>query len=290
MLTALIKTMRPRQWIKNGFIFAALIFDQQLLNLRPLMDTVIGFVLLSLGASAVYLINDIADLEQDRQHPVKRHRPLASGKLPVSIAGIAAALSFVIAVGCGFALNVKFGMILLSYIVLNFLYSFWLKHVPIIDVLVVASGFVLRVASGVTLITVQRFSPWLYMCTTLLALFIGFGKRRAEMVLLAENANSHRRVLDGYTIPFLDQLIVIVSGTTIVAYSLYTFSAENLPDNNLMMLTIPFVVYGIFRYLHLVNVQNAGGAAEELVLTDRPLLATVFLWGITAVAILYLGI
>jgi 4-hydroxybenzoate polyprenyltransferase len=290
MLTALIKTMRPRQWIKNGFIFAALVFDQQLLALRPLRDTVIGFVLLSLGASAVYLVNDIADLEQDRQHPVKRHRPLASGKLPVSIAGIAAALSFVIAVGSGFALNVKFGMILLTYIVLNFLYSFWLKHIPIIDVLVIASGFVLRVASGVALITVQRFSPWLYMCTTLLALFIGFGKRRSEMVLLAENANSHRRVLDGYTIPFLDQLIVIVSSTTIVAYSLYTFSAENLPDNYLMMLTIPFVVYGIFRYLHLVNVQNAGGAPEELVLTDRPLLATVFLWGITAVAILYLGI
>jgi 4-hydroxybenzoate polyprenyltransferase len=290
MLTAIIKTMRPRQWIKNGFIFAALVFDQQLLNFRSLMDTAIGFVLLSLGASAVYLINDIADLEQDRQHPVKRHRPLAAGKISSNTAGIAAALSFIIAVGCGFALNIKFGAILLTYIVLNFLYSFWLKHIPIIDVLVVASGFVLRVASGVTLITVQRFSPWLYMCTTLLALFIGLGKRRAEMVLLAENANSHRRVLDGYTIPFLDQLIVIVSSTTIVAYSLYTFSAENLPDNHLMMLTIPFVVYGIFRYLHLVNVQNAGGAPEELVLTDWPLLATVFLWGITAVAILYLGV
>jgi 4-hydroxybenzoate polyprenyltransferase len=290
MLTAIIKTMRPRQWIKNGFIFAALVFDQQLLNFRSLMDTAIGFVLLSLGASAVYLINDIADLEQDRQHPVKRHRPLAAGRISSNTAGIAAALSFIIAVGCGFALNIKFGAILLTYIVLNFLYSFWLKHIPIIDVLVVASGFVLRVASGVTLITVQRFSPWLYMCTTLLALFIGLGKRRAEMVLLAENANSHRRVLDGYTIPFLDQLIVIVSSTTIVAYSLYTFSAENLPDNHLMMLTIPFVVYGIFRYLHLVNVQNAGGAPEELVLTDWPLLATVFLWGITAVAILYLGV
>jgi 4-hydroxybenzoate polyprenyltransferase len=188
MLTAIIKTMRPRQWIKNGFIFAALVFDQQLLNFRSLMDTAIGFVLLSLGASAVYLINDIADLEQDRQHPVKRHRPLAAGRISSNTAGIAAALSFIIAVGCGFALNIKFGAILLTYIVLNFLYSFWLKHIPIIDVLVVASGFVLRVASGVTLITVQRFSPWLYMCTTLLALFIGLGKRRAEMVLLAENA------------------------------------------------------------------------------------------------------
>jgi len=141
----------------------------------------------------------------------------------------------------------------------------------------------------VVLITVQRFSPWLYICTTLLALFIGFGKRRAEMVLLADGADSHRRVLDGYTIPFLDQLIVIVSATAIIAYSLYTFSAKNLPENNLMMLTIPFVVYGIFRYLHLVNVQNAGGAPEELVLTDWPLMVTVVLWAATAVTILYLG-
>jgi hypothetical protein len=155
--------------------------------------------------------------------------------------------------------------------------------------MVLATGFVLRVALGVALITVQRFSPWLYMCTTLLALFIGFGKRRAEMVLLADNANSHRRVLDGYTIPLLDQILVIVSGMTIIAYSLYTFSAENLPDNNSMMLTIPFVLYGIFRYLYLVNVENAGGAPEELVLTDKPLMATFVFWGVSAVAILYLG-
>ncbi len=289
MIKALIKTMRPRQWIKNVFIFAALVFDEQLLSLGPLLNTIFGFILLCLGSSTVYLINDLADLEQDRLHPVKRLRPLAAGALSVRAAQIAAVSLFIISIAAGFALNTTFGAILLTYLILNLFYSFWLKHIPIIDVLVLASGFVLRVAAGVALITVQRFSPWLYMCTTLLALFIGFGKRRAEMVLLADGADSHRRVLDGYTIPFLDQLIVIVSGTAIIAYSLYTFSAQNLPENNLMMLTIPFVVYGIFRYLLLVNVQNAGGAPEELVLTDWPLLVTVLLWGATAVIILYLG-
>ncbi len=289
MLKQLFKAMRPRQWIKNGFIFAALVFDQQLLKPLPLLHTVAGFVILCLGSSAVYLLNDVADLERDRLHPKKRLRPLASGKLSVRAAQVTAALLFLIALLAGFKLNRSFGIILLTYIVTNFFYSFWLKHVPIIDVLILASGYLLRVASGVVLITVQRFSPWLYVCTTLLALFIGLGKRRAEMVLLAEGANSHRRVLDGYTIPFLDQLIVIVSGTTIIAYSLYTFSAINLPSNNLMMLTIPFVIYGIFRYLYLINVMNTGGAPEEVVLSDWPLLVTLALWGITAVGILYLG-
>jgi len=289
MIKALIKTMRPRQWVKNVFIFAALVFDEQLLNFGPLLSTIAGFILLCLGSSTVYLINDLADLEQDRLHPAKRLRPLAAGALSVPVAQIAAVSFFLISIGAGFALNITFGAVLLTYLILNLFYSFWLKHVPIIDVLVLASGFVLRVAAGVALITVQRFSPWLYMCTTLLALFIGLGKRRAEMVLLADGADSHRRVRDGSTIPFLDQLIVIVSATAIIAYSLYTFSAKNLPENNLMMLTIPFVVYGIFRYLHLVNVQNAGGAPEELVLTDWPLMVTVVLWAATAVTILYLG-
>jgi len=289
MLKQLFIAMRPKQWIKNGLIFAALVFDQQLFVRDPLLRTIAGFFLLCMGASAVYLINDLADLEQDRNHPIKRSRPLPAGLLSVGIARVAAGILFILAPGIGFALNTTFGVILLSYMVLNIFYSFWLKHIPIIDVMVLATGFVLRVALGVALITVQRFSPWLYMCTTLLALFIGFGKRRAEMVLLADNANSHRRVLDGYTIPLLDQILVIVSGMTIIAYSLYTFSAENLPDNNSMMLTIPFVLYGIFRYLYLVNVENAGGAPEELVLTDKPLMATFVFWGISSVTILYLG-
>jgi 4-hydroxybenzoate polyprenyltransferase len=288
MALALFKTMRPRQWIKNVLIFAALVFDRQLFSPDPLLRTIAGFALLCLASSVVYLINDIADAEQDRQHPTKRFRPIAAGDFSPRLAAISAATMGIIALGSGFLLSYRFGLLLSIYLALNLLYSFRLKHVPIIDVLIVASGFVLRVGSGVSLITVERFSPWLYVCTTLIALFVGFGKRRAEISLLADRANTHRRVLDGYTIRFLDQLIVIVSATTIMAYSLYTFSAENLPDNHLMMLTIPFVLYGIFRYLYLVNVKDEGGAPDELILSDLPLLATILLWGSFSITILYL--
>lgn len=289
MIKSILKTMRPKQWPKNGFIFAALVFDKQIFDLEPLLTTIAGFFLLGIGASAVYFINDLADLEQDRLHPTKRYRPLASGQLSLTAGRITAGVLLVVALGAGFALNTFFGIVISIYLIMNIFYSFWLKHVPIIDVLVLASGFVLRVGAGVALITTERFSPWLYVCTSLLALFIGLGKRRSELVLLAEDANSHRRVFDRYTVDFLDQLIIIVSSTTIIAYSLYTFSAENLPTNHLMMLTIPFVIYGVFRYLYLVNIEDAGGAPEELVFSDMPLLATIVIWGISSAGILYLG-
>jgi 4-hydroxybenzoate polyprenyltransferase len=288
-LAALVTSLRPRQWIKNGFVFAALVFDGQLRNLPALLDTTLGFVLFCLASSSVYLVNDIRDLEEDRRHPTKRNRPLPSGRLPIPAAWAAAAVLAAVAIGGGFLLEPAFGWIVLAYVALFLFYSFRLKHVPILDVFAIAAGFVLRVAGGVVLITVMRFSPWLYVCTTLIALYLGFGKRRAELQLLTESAGQHRRVLDGYTIPLLDNLIIIVSGATIMAYSLYTFSAENLPDNHLMMLTIPFVMYGIFRYLWLIQVDSAGGAPDELILTDRPLMATVLLWGLAAVGVLYLG-
>ncbi|MFQ5921987.1 MAG: decaprenyl-phosphate phosphoribosyltransferase [Anaerolineales bacterium] len=288
MLKALIRAMRPRQWAKNVFIFAALVFDEQLTQRDPLLRTITGFVLLCLISSAVYILNDVADVEADRQHPTKRKRPIAAGQLSIPVALVLAIALAVFSLAASFALEPGFGWIVTLYFALNLLYSFWLKHTPIVDVMIVASGFVLRVVAGVALIEVARFSPWLYVCTTLLALIIGFGKRRAEIILLAEGANTHRKVLDGYTIGFLDQLIVIVSASTIMAYSLYTFSALNLPSNHLMMLTVPFVVYGVFRYLYLIHVENAGGAPEELILTDRPLLATLVLWGMLAVLILYL--
>jgi 4-hydroxybenzoate polyprenyltransferase len=175
------------------------------------------------------------------------------------------------------------------YFLLNLSYSKWLKHIPLIDVLVIAACFVLRVAAGVSVIEVQRFSPWLYVVTTLFALYLGFGKRRAEMsVLVSDSPASHRKVLAGYSIDLIDQLITVVSSTTIIAYSLYTFSAPNLPDNHAMMLTIPFVLYGIFRYLFLIKMQNAGGEPEELLLKDRPLQATIALWGLAVVIIFYL--
>ena len=288
MLKAIIRAMRPRQWPKNVFIFAALVFDEQLTQKEPLLRTIAGFVLLCLISSAVYLLNDIADVESDRQHPTKRNRPIAAGQLSIPLALVLAIAMAAFALAAGFALEPSFGWIITLYFVINLLYSLWLKHKPIIDVMIIAAGFVLRVAAGVVLIEVARFSPWLYVCTTLLALIIGFGKRRAEIILLADGANAHRKVLDGYTIGFLDQLIVVVSATTIMAYSLYTFSALNLPSNHLMMLTIPFVIYGVFRYLYLIHVEDAGGAPEELILSDRPLLATLIFWGLLAVAILYI--
>ena len=290
MLKALIKTMRPRQWTKNGFIFFGLVFDKQLFMLEPFLRTVAGFFLFCLLSSAVYLLNDIADVEADRNHPEKKSRPIASGKLPVQVASVAAMLLAFISISLGYLLSPFFALILAAYLFINLLYSRWLKHVTILDVLIVSSGFVLRVAAGVILIfPVERFSPWLYMLTILFSLYIGLGKRRAELNLLAEGASAHRKVLDGYTLPLLDQYITIVSGMTIVAYSLYTFSAPNLPENQSMMLTIPFVVYGIFRYLQLIQIGHEAGSPDEVALKDRPLQVTVLLWGLTVLAIFYLS-
>ena len=287
MLSALLKTMRIRQWPKNGFVFFALVFDKQLFLLDPFLRTLEGFFLFCLISSAVYLLNDIFDIEADRQHPEKKNRPLASGKLPIGVAWGAAILLTAMAIPVGYVISPTFAGIVALYLIVNLLYSRWLKHVPILDVFIVSSGFVLRVAAGVTLITVERFSPWLYVITTLFSLYLGFGKRRAEMNLLEQGAGSHRKVLDGYTIPLLDQFITIVSGTTIVTYSLYTFTAPNLPENHSMMLTIPFVMYGIFRYLQLIQTGHAAGAPEEVALKDRPLQATVLLWILAVVLIFY---
>ncbi|HMU94893.1 MAG TPA: decaprenyl-phosphate phosphoribosyltransferase [Anaerolineales bacterium] len=290
MLTALIKTMRPRQWVtKNIFIFAALVADKQLFKPEAFLRTLAGFALFSLISSCVYIINDLADVEADRQHPEKKNRPIASGKLPVGVAVTAAVLFVAITFVLAYLLTPSLLAVIGGYFVINLAYSKWLKHVPILDVLIISTGFVLRVGAGVTLIEVERFSPWLYVVMTLLSLFLGFGKRRAELALLANGAGSHRKVLDGYTLPLLDQYIMIVSGATIVAYSLYTFSAPNLPENHTMMLTIPFVVYAIFRYMYLIEVKHAGGAPEEVLLSDRPFQLAMVLWGLTVLAIFYLS-
>jgi 4-hydroxybenzoate polyprenyltransferase len=287
MLSALIKTMRPRQWTKNIFVFAALVFDKQLLNPDSFLRTLAGFALFCLISSSVYIFNDIADVEADRKHPEKKKRPIPSGKLPIRAAWIAGIVLVIFTFAASYFLAPGFEVVVVTYFFLNIAYTKWLKHIPILDVLIIAAGFVLRVHAGVTLISVERFSPWLYVVMTLLSLFLGFGKRRAELALLAHGAGSHRKVLDGYTLPLIDQYIMIVSGTTIVAYSLYTFSAPNVPDNHSMMLTIPFVVYAIFRYLYLINVEHAGGAPEEILLTDRPFQIAMLLWGAAVLAIFY---
>ncbi len=292
MLRALLKTMRPRQWTKNFFLFAALVFDGKLFHPHDLLRTLAGFGLFCLISSAIYIFNDLMDVETDRQHPVKKNRPIASGKLslPVAVAaGVALALA---ALGAGFLLSWEFALTLLVYFVVMLVYSRWLKQVLILDVLILAFGFVLRVHAGTTLIVVERFSPWLYVLMTLLALYLGFGKRRAELTQLAAGESSngeprnYRKVLDGYTLPLLDQFITIVSGITILAYSLYTFF--RLPDDHALMLTIPFVVYAIFRYLYLIQVKNIGGEPEEILLSDRPFQISILLWGLAVLAVFYL--
>lgn len=289
MVGALLKTMRPRQWTKNIFVFAALVFDKQLFIPNSFVRTLAAFVLFCLISSSVYIFNDLADIEADREHPEKRHRPIPSGKLPISVAWAAGILLFVISVAAGYVLSLEFAVVLAAYFVLNLAYSKWLKHVLILDVLILAAGFVLRVAAGVTVIQVERFSPWMYVVMALLSLYLGFGKRRAELALLADEAGSHRRVLRGYTIPLLDQFIIIVSAMTIVSYSLYTFSAVNVPANHSMMLTIPFVVYAIFRYLYLIEVEHSGGAPEEILLADRPFQISMVLWALAVLAVFYLS-
>ena len=287
MLSALFKTMRPRQWTKNVFIFAALVFDKQLFVVDSFLRTIAGFALFCLISSSVYIFNDLADVEADRQHPEKKNRPIASGKLPVSTAWAAGIVMVVVTLVLAYLLAPAFCAVVAGYFILNLAYSQSLKHVAILDVLIISAGFVLRVGAGVTLIHVERFSPWLYIVMFLLSLFLGFGKRRAELALLTHDAGSHRKVLDGYTLPLLDQYIMIVSGTTIVAYSLYTFSAPNVPENHSMMLTIPFMVYAIFRYLYLIEVEHAGGTPEEVLISDRPFQVSMFLWAISVIAIFY---
>ncbi len=284
----LLKTMRPRQWVKNGLLFIPIVFDKQLTNWPALARTVAGFILFCLLSSVIYIINDLVDLEADRVHPLKKLRPLASGSLKISTAKTAGIVLTVAIFIPATLLSLEFAMIGLAYLVLNLAYSAWLKHAPILDVMILASFYVLRVAAGVSLISVHRFSPWLYVFTTFLALYLGIGKRRAELSLLAGEANTHRKSLGEYTLPLLDQLILIVSSSTIITYSLYTFSAPNLPANDVMMLTIPFVLYGIFRYLYLLQVKHYGGEPEEVLLTDRPLQVTILLWMLSVLVIFYL--
>ncbi len=289
MLIPLIKTLRPAQWTKNGFVFVPLVFDVKLFQIQPLSRTLVGFLMLCLISGAVYLINDLIDIEKDRQHPTKRNRPLPSGQLSKSVATIAAILIPIIVLPLSFFFDVTFALILTGYLALQIAYSLWLKNQVIIDVMVIAAGFVLRVAAGVPLVYAERFSPWLYVFTTLLALFLALGKRRQEIVLLKSQANNARAILDHYSLPFLDEMMAVVTAGTVMTYALYTFSAPNLPENHSMMLTVPFVIYGIFRYLYVIHIQGNGGAPDEVLLTDHPLQVAVGLFVLAVVAILYLS-
>lgn len=287
LIKGIFKTLRPKQWTKNGFVFAALVFDVKLFQPDLLLRTLAGFVLLCLISGTVYLINDLVDVEKDRQHPVKRNRPIAAGVVPFGVAMAVAFLLPAITLPLSYTLNVTFGIIVTAYLLLQIAYSFFLKNMVIVDVLTIAAGFVLRVAAGVPLVAAERFSPWLYVFTVLLALFLGLGKRRQELVLLKGKAVNTRSILNQYNLQFLDSMMSVVTTGTVVTYAFYTFSAPNLPANHLMMLTIPFIVYGIFRYLYVIHVQGNGGAPDEVLLTDRPLQVNIVLFGLAVLFILY---
>ena len=288
MLIDLIRSMRPRQWPKNAFVFVALLFDRKFFDPASVVPVVIAFVLLCLMSGAVYLMNDLADIESDRQHPTKRNRPLPSGRLNPRLAGAAAVLLAVFSLVAGYLLKWELAAILLIYLVTQIAYTFRLKHVVLIDVLTIAAGFVLRIAAGVVVIEVERFSPWLYIFGGFLALFMALGKRRHELVLLGGEAANHRAILDDYNLDLIDRLQSIVTTSAVVSYSLYTFLAEGLPENHAMMLTIPFVLYGIFRYLYLIHIRNEGGAPEEILLRDRPFQINLLFYGLTVFVALYL--
>ena len=275
----LIVTMRPIQWSKNGFVFAGLLFDQQLTKPEPLARVLATFVLLCLAASAIYLVNDLVDIERDRLHPRKRQRPLPSGQVPQSWAVAAAVVLPAIALLGSLLLTWKLTAVLLAYLALHLAYSFFLKNVVLLDVFAIAAGFILRVVAGIVVIHVARFSPWLYVCAGLLALFLAIGKRRQELLLLAENAGDVRATYKDYNMPLLDDMLRMVTTGSVLTYMLYTIEAPTIRTNgHNMMLTIPFVIYGIFRYLYLIHVRGEGSAPDELLFEDVPLLATVVLW------------
>jgi 4-hydroxybenzoate polyprenyltransferase len=287
LLIGILKSLRPKQWTKNGFVFAALIFDIKLFQPEPFIKTIYGFILLCLISGTVYIINDLVDIQKDRQHPTKKNRPIASGQISYSVAIVVAIILSSLCLLLGFWLDLIFGVVITGYWLLQIAYSLILKNIVIVDVLTVAGGFVLRVIAGVVLVQAERFSPWLYVFTVLLALFLVLGKRRQELAMLKDHASNTRAILNEYNLPFLDEMMAIVTAGTVMTYAFYTFSAPNLPDNHLMMLTIPFVLYGIFRYLYIVHVQGNGGAPDEVLLFDRPLQISIALFTLTAVAILY---
>jgi 4-hydroxybenzoate polyprenyltransferase len=284
----LIVSVRPGEWTKNLFVFAGLLFGQRLTDPLAVRRAGLAFLIFCALAGVVYLVNDVADRDRDRQHPRKRNRPIASGALSVPTALGAAALLTACGLGAAWWLGRDFFAVAAGYLLLLVLYSGPLKHIVIIDVLTIAIGFVLRVAAGAVAIGVP-ISQWLLICTILLALFLGLSKRRHEIVLLADGAIGHRRILEEYSPYLLDQMIGVVTASTLMAYILYATSHETAEKfgTSLLGLTIPFPLYGIFRYLYLVHRKEGGGSPAELLLNDRPLLACVALWAVGVAVIIY---
>jgi len=283
-----IRSLRPEQWTKNLIIFGGLLFGQRLFDLHSVLYATAAFVVFCALSGVVYLLNDVADRDADRRHPLKRRRPIASGELSTSVALAAAAVIGIGAIAVAFVLRREFGFFAAAYVGLLALYSGPLKHVVIVDVLTIAIGFVLRAGAGAAVIDVP-ISNWLLFITILGALFLALSKRRHELVLLADDATSHRPILQEYTPYLLDQMISVVTASTLVAYAFYTVNPETVEKfhTTRLALTLPFLLYGIFRYLYLVHQKEGGGSPAEMLLNDRPLLICVALWALAVALIIY---
>lgn len=273
----LIKSARPKQWTKNLIVFAAPIFSGSLMDAHNLAITILAFFSLCFLSGTVYIINDLVDREKDANHPKKRFRPIASGALkPLEAVG-GSALFFLLAVILAVPAGTAFMFFAALYFLLQLAYSFFLKHFVILDVFTIAAGFLIRAVAGAAAVKVT-LSPWLLICAVLLALFLGFGKRRHELLILESDVSNHRQVLEEYSRELLDALLIIVSAATIVCYTLYTFFSNTSESTPLMLASIPFVMYGLFRYLYLVYSKNLGGNPEEILVSDIPTIVTIILW------------
>ena len=292
-IRALARSARPRQWTKNLAVFLPLFFSVNEAWTLGEPQTALAFAARAVGAVgvfcvasfAVYLVNDLADRERDRTHPTKRNRPIASGALSPRVAVAAAIILALVGLSAAFALGVPFGAVIAIYLIIQVTYSIRLKNVALLDVFSVASGFALRVLAGAVVIDVP-VSPWLYICAGLGSLFIALAKRRSELARAGESAGEQRGILGAYTLGMLDQMIGVVATSALVSYALYTFTADNLPDNHAMTLTLPFVLYGVFRYIYLVHTRDIAESPEDILLSDIPMILAVVLWLTTGAAIL----
>lgn len=285
-LPAWIRLLRPVQWSKNLLVFAALIFSVNVFDLERVLQATGAFVVFCAASSAIYVLNDLRDRDTDIYHPLKRLRPIAAGEIGLTSARLTVAVLAAGALAGSWLIDPALTLVVGSYLLLMTAYSLGLKRVVLLDVIVISIGFVLRAAAGAVAIDVP-ISPWLYICSMLLALLLGFGKRRHELLMLRDSASRHRANLDAYSVPLLDQIIAVTSSSAVVAYSVYTFTSPALPDNHSMMLTIPIVLYAVFRYLYLIYKEHLGGSPELLLIRDRPIQMSIALWGIASLAILY---
>jgi len=287
-LHAFFQLVRPKQWTKNLVVFAGLMFTASFLNVELLFKVIQAFIIYCFASGAIYIINDIKDMESDRHHPEKKHRPLAAKQITPDLAMIGALVLVLTSLSWSMVLSRVFALTVLIYLLLNIAYTLGLKHYVILDVFIITTGFVLRAAAGAWVIAVP-ISSWLLIVTTLLSLFLGFAKRRHELITMGDHAPSHRRSLEEYSPKLLDQFMSVVSSATIIAYSLYAFTSPTARKHHYLMLTVPFVIYGIMRYLYLVYQRNLGGSPELILLRDKPLIVVILLWIIAVGFILHLG-